>query len=248
MFAGAKKSLDAGLRISGMTDKEYSSLILLTMTPVKVDKNDYACTASLSRYLGGHAPHTVTAIGNADILHNKALAVFCSNKCPGNIILKTYDLMRQIRDNGITVISGFHSAIERECLDILLNGRQPIIICPARSIEGMRIKAEYKKPLEDGRLVVLSPFTEKEKRISSGRALIRNQFVTAMADAILIPYAAPKSKTECFCREIFNWKKLVYTFDTPVNNHLIDMGVMSLDVDSFILNPVAFHLAKEDDR
>jgi hypothetical protein len=61
------------------------------------------------------------------------------------------------------------------------------------------------------------------------------------------PYAAPKSKIECFCREIFNCKKLVYTFDTPVNNHLIDMGVMSLDVDSFILNPVAFHLARESD-
>ena len=28
VFARAKKSLDAGLRISGMTDKEYSSLIL----------------------------------------------------------------------------------------------------------------------------------------------------------------------------------------------------------------------------
>ncbi len=203
--------------------------------------------SALSKYLGEHAPHTVTAIGNADILHNKALAVFCSNKCPGNIILRTYDLMKQIRERGINVISGFHSSVERECLNILLKGKQPVIICPARSIEGMRIKTEYRKPLEDGQLLILSPFTEKEKRISSERALIRNQFVAAMADAILIPYAAQKSKTECFCREIFNWKKLVYTFDTPVNTHLIDMGIMSLDTDSFILNPFVFHLAKESD-
>jgi len=33
------------------------------------------------------------------------------------------------------VISGFHTPAEKECLRILLRGAQPIIICPARSIE-----------------------------------------------------------------------------------------------------------------
>src|SRR4030042_7041571 len=101
------------------------------MNSTRLDKNSGSYPEVLSRYLGHHAPKTLTAIGNPDILQSKTLAIFCSNKCPGNIILKTYDLLRQIRESGITVISGFHSAIEREGLNLLLKARQPAIICPA---------------------------------------------------------------------------------------------------------------------
>ena len=203
------------------------------MATVKLDKNDYARLASLSRYLGEHAPHTVTATGNLDILKSKSLAVFCSNKCPGNIILRTYDLMRQIRDREITVISGFHSAMERECLNILLRGNHPVIICPARSIERIRIKPGYRKPLEDGRLLILSPFTEKEKRISSERSLRRNYFVAALAASIFIPYAAPKSLTEMFCQEILKWGKQVYTIDDEKNKNLVAEGSKPVSTEIF---------------
>jgi predicted Rossmann fold nucleotide-binding protein DprA/Smf involved in DNA uptake len=177
------------------------------------------------QYLPADTPKIITALGNLDILRNEALAVFCSNKCPGSIILKTYDFMRQVRDEGVTVISGFHSAVERECLNILIKGRQPIIICPARSIDKMRIKTEYKKPLEDGRLLIVTPCTGKERRISSKNALRRNYFVAAFAETVLIPYAAPKSKTDIFCHELLQWRKQVYTIDDKKNLHLMNEGI-----------------------
>src|SRR3989304_2662916 len=198
------------------------------MNSTRLDKNSGSYPEVLSRYLGHHAPKTLTAIGNPDILQSKTLTIFCSNKCPGNIILKTYDVMRQIRKRGITVISGFHSAIERECLNILLTGRQSVIICPARSIEGMRIKPEYRKPLEDGRLLILSPFSGKEKRISSDKAVRRNYFVAALATAIFIPYAAPGSKTKTFCQELLKWGKQVYTIDDAKNTHLMEEGIPTI--------------------
>jgi len=34
------------------------------------------------------------------------------------------------------VVSGFHALMEKECLDLLLRGTQPIVICPLASIEG----------------------------------------------------------------------------------------------------------------
>ncbi len=203
------------------------------MNSTMLDKNSGSYPEALSRYLGHHAPKTLAAIGNPDILQNQSLAVFCSNKCPGNIILKTYDLLRQLRGSGIAVVSGFHSAIERECLNILLKGRQSVIICPARSIEGMRIKPEYRKPLEDGRLLILSPFSGKEKRISSDRAVKRNYFVAALATAIFIPYAAPGSKTEKFCQEILKWGKRVYTTDDEKNTSLIETGIKTISPENF---------------
>ena len=198
------------------------------MNSTMLDKNSGSYPEALSQYLGHHTPKTLTAIGNPDILQSKTLAVFSSAKCPGNIILKTYDLLRQLRKRGLTVISGFHSAIERECLNILLKGRQSVIICPARSIEGMRIKPEYRKPLEDGRLLILSPFSGKEKRISSDKAVRRNYYVAALATAIFIPYAAPGSKTKTFCQELLKWGKQVYTIDDAKNTHLMEEGIPTI--------------------
>ena len=196
--------------------------------PYRIQQGESNYPSPVIKYLSGNAPKDITAIGNLDILHNKTLAVFSSAKCPGAIILKTYDLMKKLREADITVISGFHSAMERECLNILLKGKQPMIICPARSIEGMRIRAEYKKPLKEERLLFLSPFPEEEKRISSERALRRNYFVAALATSIFIPYAAPKSSTEMFCQEILKWGKQVYTIADEKNKNLLAAGVKTV--------------------
>lgn len=190
---------------------------------------DYPQT--LTKYLAGNAPKTITAIGNIGILQNQPLAVFSSTKCPGSIILKTYDLIRDLRDKGVTVISGFHSPMEQECLNILLKGKQPVIVCPARSIEGMRIKAEYKKPLEDGRLLLLSPFKDKQNRISSERALERNHFIAGLADKIFIPYAAPNSKTEQFCHDLIRWNKPIYTNNSEANKNLLALGIQPFNLE-----------------
>lgn len=191
------------------------------MKAQSLKQNNSLYPTALYKYLTNTAPMSITALGNFDILKNKPLAVFSSSKCPAKIILQTHDLMKKIREAGTTVISGFHSPLEQECLNILLKGKQPIIYCPARSIEGIRIKPELKKPLEDGRLLVLSPFTEKEKRISAERALERNRFVAAIADKILVPYAEPNSKTESLVRETAGWGKPLYTFNYENRNNVV---------------------------
>jgi len=53
----------------------------------------------------------------------------------------------------VTVISGFHSLVEQECLAVLLRGPQPVIVCPARGLARMRLKREYKEPMVAGRLL-----------------------------------------------------------------------------------------------
>jgi hypothetical protein len=78
------------------------------------------------------------------------------------LILDTYDLASALRDAGIPVIGGFHSPMERECLDLLLRGKQPVVVCPARSIHRMRISKLWKAPLDDGRRLIPSPFSAKQ--------------------------------------------------------------------------------------
>jgi hypothetical protein len=47
-----------------------------------------------------------------------------------------------------------------------------------------------------GWLLLLSPFREKDKRVTAELAAQRNRFVAAISDVVLIPYAAAASKTE----------------------------------------------------
>ena len=141
----------------------------------------------------------------------------------------------------MTVISGFHSPMERECLTILLRGAQPVIICSAKSINNMRISKEYKKPLKDGRLLFLSPFDENQRRISAKRSHYRNLFVAALSAVIFVTHAGPASKTEAFCKEILSWQKPIYTFDSDYNKNLVEMGTRPVNMDKDLVRKSIFH-------
>lgn len=154
-------------------------------------------------------PTEIWAIGDIRILQQKLLGFFCSARCPGDIILKTYDLARSWRDNGIGVIGGFHSPMEKECLEFLLRGKQPLVICPARGIEKMRIPKNWRKPLDEGGLLVVSPFPGKYHRPTIALAAERNAFVAALADELFVPYAQSGGKvSEIATQSILLGKKV----------------------------------------
>ena len=122
------------------------------------------------------------------------------------------------------VISGFHTPVELDCLEILLRGRQPMVICPARSIAHIRVPMAWKKHLEDGRLLILSPFESKEMRVNATLAERRNRFVALIARSILIAYAALESRTEQLGLDLLQQGKTLYLLDHQTNNHLIQAG------------------------
>ena len=176
------------------------------------------------RHLGDAAPARIAALGAPALLGRPALAVFCSVKCPGSLILQTYDLACALRDAGRTVIGGFHSPVEKECLRLLLRGTGPVVICPARGLEGMRIPAAWREALGQGRLLLLSPFDARCKRATADLAEQRNRFVAALADAVFVAHASPGGKTESLCREIVAWGKPLWTIAGPENANLLAVG------------------------
>jgi predicted Rossmann fold nucleotide-binding protein DprA/Smf involved in DNA uptake len=180
---------------------------------------------SLSRFLRSNAPESIYAIGDLTLLCNNMTSLFSSVRCPGDLILKTYDLAQQLRDSGVTVIGGFHSPMEKDCLDILLRGSRPIIICPGRSIHHMRIPGKWQPYINKGRMLILSPFDSRDRHISAKRAEYRNYFVAALSNEIYIAYAAPRSKTMALSQKVLSWKKPVHTFNHPANQQLFEIGV-----------------------
>lgn len=155
----------------------------------------YENAPQIGRRLGHATRDNLTVIGKLDLLDRHLTAFLCSRKCPGDLILKAYDWAREIRDGDRGVISGFHSSIEKDCLEILLRGRCPIIVSPARAIDRMRIPRDWREPIAAGRLLILSMFPPSVKRPTAETCNRRNHFVAELADDVLLGYAAPGGKT-----------------------------------------------------
>lgn len=131
-----------------------------------------------------------STMGNADLLARRMTGLLCSRKCPADRILEAYERFKQwAADPSITIISGFHSPVEKECLRLLLKGKANIIICPAREIEHMRIPSDWESAMETGRMLILSPFSEK--RATARTIDSRNRLVADLANELYVPYAAP---------------------------------------------------------
>ena len=145
----------------------------------------------LREKLAGFPLSKLWFIGNPDILKRPLVGLFCSIRCPGNVILRTYDLARALREAGVPVIGGFHSPMEKECLDLLLRGRQPEVICPARSLARMRIPMGWRNPLAEGRLLIVSPFDEKHKRATVALADERNRLIARFSLRIFHTLCGP---------------------------------------------------------
>ena len=179
---------------------------------------------------------TFWARGDIDLLNQSLLGFFCSNKCSGDAILRTYDLARELRDSGVAVISGFHSTMEKECLDLLIRGKQPIVICPARSVANLkRIPKEWQAGIEGGRILLVSPFPEKHSQPTKELAETRNRFVAAFADRIFIAHAESGSKTESFCHHLLKQNKPVFLLDTCETKTLFDSGAKPVSANRFDL-------------
>jgi predicted Rossmann fold nucleotide-binding protein DprA/Smf involved in DNA uptake len=174
------------------------------------------------------------ALGHLGILDMPLVGLFCSTRCSGNVIVHTYDLARALRDAEVPVISGFHTPMEKECLDVLLRGRQPVVVCPARSIERLRLPMAWRQPLAEERLLVLSPFGASHRRPTTALAEQRNSLVATLADAICIAHAAAGSHTERLSTALVARGKRTSTLHLTENNHLMQYGIVGKTVHDLV--------------
>ena len=167
---------------------------------------------------------------NAALPSGPKLALLCSVKCPGKLILDTYDLCQGLRQLGVIVISGFHSPMEQECLRILLRSPHPVIWCLARGML-KTVPAELRPAVNEGRLVIVSPFPDKVRHVTAKTAMTRNRVVAEIAAAVVVAHAAPGSKMETLCRELLAAGTPLYTFDHPANAALLHAGAATITPD-----------------
>jgi hypothetical protein len=130
-----------------------------------------------------------STIGNTDFLKLPKTAFLCSRKVPATVVLKCYDWAIEQREKDNCVISGFHSQLEKDVLHYLLKGKQPIIVALARGLK-QQLEPELQQPLDDNRLLIITPFDETVKRVTEKTAAIRNRMMIDLANEVVVGYAS----------------------------------------------------------
>ncbi|MDR2927595.1 MAG: hypothetical protein LBV41_05265 [Cytophagaceae bacterium] len=139
-------------------------------------------------------------LGNIELLKLPKTAFLCSRTVPASVVLKCYDWAIAQREKGMCVISGFHSQIEKEVLHYLLKGSQPIIVALARGLKE-KLEPEFEQQMEQGRLIIVSPFEKSVKRVSTATAHTRNKMMIEIADNIVVGFASAGGNLEKLLRE-----------------------------------------------
>ncbi|MEI7847122.1 MAG: hypothetical protein WCK35_15085, partial [Chloroflexota bacterium] len=111
-----------------------------------------------------------------------------------------------------------------EFLRVLLRGISPVIICPARGLDGMRMPVIWRKSIDEGRLLILSSFPEHIHRSDILHSGARNAMVFALAESVLVIHATPSGKLEKLCQGIGIGDKPLFTVRHPSNQNLFDLG------------------------
>ncbi|HLQ43694.1 MAG TPA: hypothetical protein VK137_03110, partial [Planctomycetaceae bacterium] len=75
-----------------------------------------------------------------------------------------------------------------------------------------------------GRLLLISPFDDKITTTTKDRAAIRNDFVAALSDVVLVPHASPGGKAEALARQVLQRQQPFFTFEDEENASLLKLG------------------------
>jgi hypothetical protein len=87
-------------------------------------------------------------------------------------------------------------------LHYLLKGKQPVIIVLSRGLKQM-LEAELQKHFEEGRLLIITPFSQEIKRVTEETAMVRNKMMINLADEIVIGFANEGgSLSKLFCTSL----------------------------------------------
>ena len=124
-------------------------------------------------------------LGNKELLKQKKVGFLASRNISSLSILPTLDWATEVskrEDNAI--VSGFHSKMERNVLEILLKGQCGIIIVLARGMY-RKLPIQYEEAMSQKRLLIISNEKDNVKRVSEQTAHKRNEYVREIADEMM---------------------------------------------------------------
>lgn len=125
-------------------------------------------------------------IGNYELLKLKKTAFLSSRQYEAEDLKKVKEWANGIIQNNVCVISGFQSRLEREALNVLLEKQNVKIIMVLSRKIFKECPAKYKKAVNDGRLLIISPFKTNSLKPTLQTSTKRNKYIIDNSDEIMV--------------------------------------------------------------
>ena len=136
-------------------------------------------------------PVCLYGVGHPALLDEPLLGLLASRNCPGRLLLDTLEEIPAWVRAGRVILSGFHSPLEQQVLRSVLRRHGRVVKVLARGLNEYHPPELELEPLEQGRMLVLSPFPEQLDRTTRETSLARNRLVLALATDLVIPHVSP---------------------------------------------------------
>ena len=128
-----------------------------------------------------------------DLLKRDKVAYFCSRQYAPKAVLASYDWATAQRDK--VIISTFHSPLERDVMDFLLQKKRPIIyVLPARMYR--RVPIRFREAITEGRLLLVSLQSDSQCRSCQRYANQAANYILSIVSEIVFGSIASGSNTD----------------------------------------------------
>lgn len=123
-----------------------------------------------------------TYLGNKELLNRRKIGFLASRKISTSAVLPTLDWAVEIsKRSDISVVSGFHSRLEKDVLKFLIQGKCGIIIVLARGMY-RKLPKVYEEAMNENRLLIIALEKDTATRVSEYTAHRRNEYVINISD------------------------------------------------------------------
>lgn len=134
-----------------------------------------------------------TYLGNTNLLNKPLVAFFCSRQYSPKAVLASYDWATAQTDK--VIVSTFHSPLERDVMDFLLQKKQPLIyVLPARMYK--RVPVRFRDALDEGRILFISLCNEDVRMYGKDNSYAANLYILSLASEAVFASIAKESSTE----------------------------------------------------
>ncbi|MBI1995899.1 MAG: DNA-processing protein DprA [Deltaproteobacteria bacterium] len=178
-------------------------------------------------------PPTLWGLGEPAILERKLLGIISARQIDSDLALKSSQLLKQLAFlKEVSFISGWHSPLEEEALNILLAQEAAIVFCVPKSLNRFVPCAGVKDRVSQGEALLLTHCSPRAKRISRDASLRRNELVAVLAAALLVLSAPQGSASLKLAKSALRYGKPVLTPEHRMNKELLGCNALPATFDN----------------
>jgi predicted Rossmann fold nucleotide-binding protein DprA/Smf involved in DNA uptake len=174
-----KRLLGRGFLLSQAVERWQARAIWVITTA------DAAYPRRLKERLKENAPAVLYGCGDAAILETGGLAVVGSRNATPALLKYTEHIGQLAAHAEQTIVSGGARGIDQASMCSALGAEGKVVGILADSLERAALNREYRTPLMEGKLVLVSPY-DPLAGFNVGNAMQRNKLIYALADRALV--------------------------------------------------------------